>query len=1200
MRYGPFMNCSRTASMIFKTIFAFFLLFPSTGLPAGSPDEIRTLEKPVLDSFARGDFPALYESLERMLTERPDHPVSAMYFPDLVRMADVFGPARVLETVDAMILNLNRPGDFKSRGSALVQLSLIREDLLCAAGSEKKRSADREISAVRAWVLTGPIIKYGAGDLFYPFLPEKTMELASGEIPRKRIMIKNRKGALNLRDHLYPERGVAYATSSFAVNGRTRVRIYSDSLYKVFINGEEKASNTRDDFRRLRILEISGSEKISLTLKILAGETWGARVILTDENDAFVQPKIIDDAVFRTPCDVSEIEDYPCRYLQENPDMEPRTADIYLGNYFDEIGSRRALDYYARALAAEYDPATAYFYAAAMIRLSNHDRNSALHARGWRAMKKITASHPDFIPARAALLEMNQDESDSAESCREGERLIALCPKNYQAYDLYAALLSGLGLEAEFNRLVEQFTAAFPESPSPWLHRALFYAGKNLKNEKESLSAASDRQYIPEVMRALISACLSAGEPEKALALIKKHDEDEIFGKEAITAHIRRKDPSRARDALLREIVRRGDPDYYRILGRLNTMQRIDPSLYWLKALNLDPSDFGLSDYMEYLSTDDASHPLKKRLKQIDPWTSGSVLSAEDCGSPVSIISRERVIRIYHGGASRALCRDIVRINTEKGAHLWGEYRIPYRGRTIPVRVRVYSGPDEYTENYRIHSVDGAKYVSIGSLKQGSILEISYGVEDMFDMKQSGLMLEQAPVSVQDYDEPVLNYRLDLICPPDMDFSFMVHPDLIFGQGFDGENKVYTVSASSLPARHREQDSGHASNVLPYAGFTAMKNEEDLLYWYRGLMSGTALCCEEQSGIRISGADSEETVRRIHAFVTEEIRLAGNYLLTPEKAEDILFNKRGTAHDRAVLARALLEKHGITSYMALARNKYLPDPGGYISFQTCTHALVYVPLSPDKGLWLDFSSDYVPCGMVSGPLVGARALVLLSNIHEYRTISAASVNEKTCIISLAIDDRGNAVIDARLTLSGIYRSIDGSLKNSEYREETLYSYMRSFFPAIEIDDFSIDNIKNPGSPLIISVKGKANGLAVAGKGKLIIKPVLIPGGVYRYISGPERSSPLVIEYPDIENHEYRCILPEACGSSVVDENFRIVSKFGSAEFSIKKKDNSRELSVVKRIFIPSAKIKPQDYPEFLQFCLDLKKIEYYNVTIDFN
>ncbi|HOO70984.1 MAG TPA: DUF3857 domain-containing protein [Spirochaetota bacterium] len=1177
---------------VFPIIIASLLL--SASAITGASGSVASFEKKILASYTAGDYSSLYQNIEQLVTAMPWHPVSLLYLPDLIYLADVFGTDRVADTLDLMKRNLVAAESVPDKDRILLQINLALEEILYQKYPEKGSKLTESLAPLRLWTIVGPLEKYGAGDLDFPFLPEKMIELAGTSLPVKTIVVKKSRGDVCLKNHVYPERGIVYALASFPVQGKIRIHLNSECRYRVFVNGSERAANTDGDYKKKRILEVSGTDAITLMIKIQAGETWDFRVILTDEHDHIVTPKLKSEHASRSPCDVSEIEDYPHDALVKTAE-DPASIKTRLAGYFAELGSRKSLALYDEALALKDDPVVRYFQSVTMIKLAGHDRNSSLYARGWKGIKETASRAPDFIPARSSLLEQDFSDLNPVKSCRDGSGILSSSPLHFPTYNSCAMLLRYLGFEHEFHDLINKFKRAFPFSPYPWVHESQFYKNRDTAKEITALEGALKIKVSPDIIHELVSAYIKAGNLDEAEKTISRYNDDGSFNSEWALINTRRKNYSMAKEILFKEIIKRGSPDQYERLGNISMLDHADPVLYWLKTLSLDPSRFSLSDMMDYLNTGKFSIPLGNYFETVDPWEAG--LNAKETRASATVLHRDRVLKIYHSGASRILCRDLVKINTEQGAEQWGEYRIPFEQKIETARVRVYSGKNSFTDHVRVTKVDNSTYLTIGSLKKGSVLEISYLAEDIFDQENSGMMLEFPVTFIQNYNEPVLNFSLNVICPPETELNFMLAPGLSVGKGFDGENTVYTLTAQNLEQKQREVYSGSAMNTLPFYSFSAMMNENDMIYWYHGLCAG-----KDDTGSAAvpeipAGGELEETVGAVYSYVVREINLTANTIYNPGYPEDTLFNKRGSAEDRALLARALLKQQGIASYIALARSRFLPERGSYISRSSYSDILLFVPVDREHGLWLDFSSDSLACGMVNNSLCGTRALILLSENYEYRDIAFNEAGGKKSVYTVTVHQKGNADIAVKTVLSGYYTDIQKYFKDSRYHEEMIYSFFRDQFTSLDLINYSVVLPVIPGDPVTISMKGKENGLALTGKGKMILRPVLQSSSIYGYINYPERQTELIIEEPISEEDEYHFILPKTYLNALIHDKFTVESSFGRAEIITTKEKGSVSLNVYRKITVNAAKIKPQDYKDFLQFCLDLKAIEFKNITI---
>jgi len=108
---------------------------------------------------------------------------------------------------------------------------------------------------------------------------------------------------------------------------------------------------------------------------------------------------------------------------------------------------------------------------------------------------------------------------------------------------------------------------------------------------------------------------------------------------------------------------------------------------------------------------------------------------------------------------------------------------------------------------------------------------------------------------------------------------------------------------------------------------------------------------------------------------------------------------------------------------------------------------------------------------------------------------------------------------------------------------------------------------------------------------MILRPVLNKSGVHGYAALPEREHPLAIEEPIDERETYRYALPPQYGKQEISRTLALKTRFGSCRIIIAKKGGSPVLEVKKEIHVNAALIERGDYNEFVNFCLELKRIE---------
>ena len=376
-----------------------------------------------------------------------------------------------------------------------------------------------------------------------------------------------------------------------------------------------------------------------------------------------------------------------------------------------------------------------------------------------------------------------------------------------------------------------------------------------------------------------------------------------------------------------------------------------------------------------------------------------------------------------------------------------------------------------------------------------------------------------------------------------------------------------------------------------------MDGEEDFRTWYRGLIAGKDSFIAHADVPDLNGGSTVETVENVYYYILKEIALLGSSLYSPSRAADTLFRKRGSAEDRVILAKTLLQEKGIYSCIAFARDRFLPPAEAYISPETFTDMLLYVPLDQDRGIWLDFSQDVLACGMVKSSINGAESLVLFSKRHEYMTVSGEQESLYKGEYVLSINNRGAADIKADFVMTGHYKDMIGFFQDDRYHEETAHAFASSIFPSIDVTGFTVSSVDSIRRPFALSFKGVDPNAVLAGAGRLVFQPVFNKSDVYGYVQYPQRSQGLVIREPVHEDETYTYELPDQFNDEQVNITEEVRSPFGFAKIVITKEKGSNRLRACKKIHVPAATIKPRGYQDFLRFCLRIRKYELSNVML---
>jgi len=1124
------------------------------------------------EDLYRGELGALYDHMELFLQNNIHAPESALFLPDLVRLADVAGHARVKQALNSILGRCAELPESR-RNFFIMKIGLQLEKLAAAREPREVKGIVDGLAPVREWSISGPYHRYGAYDINYPWLPEAARDLRSME--RKSVKIERADALLDFNELLYPEKGVAYAITTLAHSGSVRLRIQSECSYVVFLNGKEALRNVEGEtFRSTRVLEVNGNGSTTVMIKVMRGRAWSFRMMTSDVNDVPLPCAPDPDIMVFNARTGTEIMEYPYRELVDESRAGSAESYFKLGNYFQELDSDEAIAYYSRACVQDTRGINRYFLASSMLEHSHGARDSAYALEATRILDALSSEFPDFVPVAHRKFQKLIEQRSLREACTMGAQLVSRAPRYLPLREDYSELLRALQYEKEFDEHATAFARDFPHSVSPSLERAEYYRVLDAVRSEKLCRGVLAQGSHEKAFTILFALLRSQGRNGEALSLIEQFNREGSLNDASIDVLVDSGDYSRARRLLFRNSLARSKPADLVRLGLVSYLEGNDPSMDWQKALLLNPSDFSTADLLDYVRKGRIEPPLSEYRNgtadaRIIEW------SMQEHGAYSSeIVYRSLVFGLNEDGSTRALCDDVFYVHDQKGVEKLGEYKVPFRGTMHPLRARVYAGDGTYTDSYRIEEVNGYQFINLSFLKEKSIVHVSYYIDNPFSI-QGGADFTVIPfMLLQDFEEPVRELSCKIIVPATMRIA------LGHGTGINpvreprGDATVYSIALRDLPYVKHEDYAGGAGNHLPYIAASTMLDASDFMLWYSGLLMNKPGSGKEANAQRFLSKSPEESVTKVFAHVENEIDLSGEALYYPDSPRDVEYKKRGTPEDKVLLAQNILDACGIKSYPAFVRRKDLPDPGGFISPDVYTDILLYIPEVGAEGTWLDFSKKYSGFASVNPSLQGCEALVLAGTGYERKTVRSGMADTVERDFRFVLDDAGNA----GCTISQILRG-----QNATVRE---------YF----VDRYSIENMKSVDAPLVLSVSGRCFSIAPPLSDKAVLG-MPTKSLIRRYIQSSERTLPLYILENIGETERYTYVLPDRFMETPFFHEEEISCRFGKARIRIEKRKGSAQVHMTKEVTMGAVRIDPEHYKEFLEFCMKLSEAEQRNVVI---
>ncbi len=559
--------------------------------------------------------------------------------------------------------------------------------------------------------------------------------------------------------------------------------------------------------------------------------------------------------------------------------------------------------------------------------------------------------------------------------CRGGYRsaysagldIVEKFPFYWGVYNELIPLLDLMNRDEEFFSFIGRFRKNFPDSDicNRWL--ADFYMTRDSGKFKET--AAAMRPEDLSVIAAESYFYMLCGEKRYSAAVdfALKINAGSRLSRSIPDAVRESGDYEGWRKKLLSEAAAGGDPYFYYALGLSEIRDGLDPVMYWDKGGTLDEDRClmrDLSDIYEngiladndfYTGQYTDMHPefgsnAKKRKIVIDISESGRVfLTGEDIIPSGKKIKAEKT----SGGLNKFSDGGITAsVPYFKGVKIL--YVLTAKD-GLPVPVQFSSKGIEQNRLAVSYKCSGDEEFSV----------IRYSGEpdpgdDIFSLVKD-LVLKNSDEEVSQLEYEVI-YRGDQT--PLVNYN---GKPLAAGKRSDGVVKFET----------KERFSGESREQV-ISGIFRFSSDKAFALWYRNVIAFSS------ERFNIGGSplplkeDLKGKVDSVHFSVMSSVAGEGSVNFNPRKMQAVLSSGRGTVEEKTLLARNILEKNGIISYVSFTKNRR-----GLIE-----KILLYVPENRNRGYWLDFYGEGISNNMESG----SEALVITG--EGYQTFK---VNPETCI-----------------------------------------------------------------------------------------------------------------------------------------------------------------------------------------------------------
>jgi tetratricopeptide (TPR) repeat protein len=385
----------------------------------------------------------------------------------------------------------------------------------------------------------------------------------------------------------------------------------------------------------------------------------------------------------------------------------------------------------------------------------------------------------------------------------------------------------------------------------------------------------------------------------------------------------------------------------------------------------------------------------------------------------------------------------------------------------------------EITRNAPMYTNMHEKHVAIRGLAVGDVIETRYVLTVNKPIAEGQFWSSHSFVK----SVITLHEQLDIDVPADRDVK--LHSPLVKPQIHEAAGRrVYTFEHATLtkPADPDKYQAIVDGAPYPDVELTSFKSWDEVAAWYASLQKPRAQVTPEIQAKALEltrdKKTEDEKIQALYDFVSQKFRYIGISLgvgrYQPHAAADVLANGFGDCKDKHTVLEALLQAVGVKSYPVLIHSSIKLDPD-VPSPAIFDHLITVIPKC-DKFVWLDTTPGAAPFAMLTEPLRGKLALIVMGGNKGLLTstpkdLPFAPYDRFTMDAKLGKDDvlDGNARLEARGDTELIFRMAFRNIPQSRWKD-----FIQNFSQAVgfagTVDDVATAPLDDTSSPFWFTYK----------------------------------------------------------------------------------------------------------------------------------